>query len=157
MVSKHCENQATVSYLSCDVPSLIASSSTCTRCTPLLCAISTTPSELGLLPLVKRFRSCSPVPQSPYEFTPKLLDGWTFRYFSALTNLWELGTDRSTSPASCQILNCTLDTSRRPFDSSLSENPKDLAARSCISSAFSEFSRPQALLPVPRRGRGNYN
>jgi len=50
--------------------------------------------ELEPLPLVKRFRFCSPVPQSPFEFTPKLLNGWTFRYFSALTNLQELGIDR---------------------------------------------------------------
>jgi len=44
---------------------------------------------LGLLPLVKRFRFrtlCN-------HFTPKTLDKCTLRYFSALTNLQELGID----------------------------------------------------------------
>jgi hypothetical protein len=46
--------------------------------------------KLGLLPLVKRFR----IRLSPFhKFTPKCLGGSTLRYFSALTNLQELGID----------------------------------------------------------------
>ena len=45
--------------------------------------------ELGLLPLVKRFRICL----RNSKFTPKRLNWFTLRYFSALTNLQELGID----------------------------------------------------------------
>ena len=45
--------------------------------------------ELGLLPLVKQFRICLWYS----KFTPKQLNGLTLRYFSALTNLQELGID----------------------------------------------------------------
>ena len=45
--------------------------------------------ELGLLPLVKRFRICLWYS----KFAPTQLDGLTLRYFSALTNLQELGID----------------------------------------------------------------
>jgi hypothetical protein len=46
--------------------------------------------ELGLLPLVKRFR----IRYDHFsEFTPKQLDRHTLSYFSALTNLQELGID----------------------------------------------------------------
>ena len=45
--------------------------------------------ELGLLPLVKRFRICL----RDSKFTPKRLNWFTLRYFSALTNLQELGID----------------------------------------------------------------
>ena len=45
--------------------------------------------KLGLLPLVKRFRICL----TYSEFTPTQLSGLTLRYFSALTNLRELGID----------------------------------------------------------------
>jgi len=48
--------------------------------------------HLGLLPLVKRFRIRTIT--FPREgFTPRRLDDRTFRYFSALTNLQELGID----------------------------------------------------------------
>ena len=47
--------------------------------------------NLGLLPLVKRFRIRL---KYGYEFGPKLLGRSTLRYFSALTNLQELGIDR---------------------------------------------------------------
>ena len=48
--------------------------------------------ELGLLPLVKRFRIRL---EHPYrgKITPELLDRRTLSYFSALTNLQELGID----------------------------------------------------------------
>ena len=46
--------------------------------------------ELGLLPLVKRFRIRLP---HGTKFTPKRLGWFTLRYFSALTNLQELGID----------------------------------------------------------------
>ena len=45
--------------------------------------------ELGLLPLVKRFR----IRMWNSQFTPKLINWFTLRYFSALTNLQELGID----------------------------------------------------------------
>ena len=45
--------------------------------------------ELGLLPLVKRFR----IRLWKYQFTPNRFDRFTLRYFSALTNLQELGID----------------------------------------------------------------
>ena len=45
--------------------------------------------ELGLLPLVKRFR----IRPCFYQFTPEQLKGRTLHYFSALTNLQELGID----------------------------------------------------------------
>ena len=107
-----------ISYLFCDVLSLIACSLTChslyaAAVRHLYYSLTAVDQglhpwdekylwpnslrqsyKLGLLPLVRRFRFCSPVPQSPSEFTPKLLNGWSFRYFSALTNLKELGIDR---------------------------------------------------------------
>jgi len=49
--------------------------------------------NLGLLPLVKRF-SIRLQFYRPPEFTPKWLSGCTLRYFSALTNLQELGIDK---------------------------------------------------------------
>ena len=48
--------------------------------------------KLGLLPLVKRFRIRADTYHS-LEFTPRQLDGHILRYFSALTNLQELGID----------------------------------------------------------------
>ena len=45
--------------------------------------------ELGLLPLVRRFRICL----WDSKFAPTQFDGLTIRYFSALTNLQELGID----------------------------------------------------------------
>jgi len=45
--------------------------------------------DLGLLPLVKQFRIRTYI----NPFTPNNLDGRTLRYFSALTNLRELGID----------------------------------------------------------------
>ena len=45
--------------------------------------------KLGLLPLVKRFRICL----WHHTFIPKQIDGLHQRYFSALTNLQELGID----------------------------------------------------------------
>jgi hypothetical protein len=49
--------------------------------------------ELGLLPLVKRFRiRINEYP--PARFTPEHLGGRTSEYFSALTNLQELGIDK---------------------------------------------------------------
>ncbi|KAF9791010.1 hypothetical protein BJ322DRAFT_1104665 [Thelephora terrestris] len=45
--------------------------------------------ELGLLPLVKRFR----IRVQVHKFAPKNLNQFTLRYFSALTNLQELGID----------------------------------------------------------------
>ena len=55
--------------------------------------------KLGLLPLVKQLRillpQYAPCPQRrpPVGFTPKWLDTRALRYFSALTNLQELGID----------------------------------------------------------------
>ena len=45
--------------------------------------------ELGLLPFVKRFR----IRERDHEFGPKQLSGRTMHYFSAFTNLQELGID----------------------------------------------------------------
>ena len=51
--------------------------------------------NLGLLPFVKRLRI-----RGYYEpFTPKNLDRYTLRYFSALTNLQELGIDHLQLPS----------------------------------------------------------
>ena len=48
--------------------------------------------NLGLLPLVKRFRIRTDH-RYPKHFTPEMLDGRTLRYFSALTNVQELEID----------------------------------------------------------------
>jgi hypothetical protein len=48
--------------------------------------------KLGLLPLVKRLR-IRPGQRGFHQFTPKKLGGRTLSYFSALTNLQELGID----------------------------------------------------------------
>jgi len=45
--------------------------------------------NLGLLPLVRRFRSC----RLSYPFIAQKFNRQTLRYFSALTNLQELGID----------------------------------------------------------------
>ena len=49
--------------------------------------------ELGLLPLVKRFRIRLQGSDHPTTFASDRLDKRTLRYFSALTNLQELGID----------------------------------------------------------------
>ena len=54
--------------------------------------------ELGLLPLVKRLR-IRLAPPFPPEFTPEWVNRRTLRYFSALTNLQELGIDHLQIPA----------------------------------------------------------
>ena len=51
--------------------------------------------NLGLLPFVKRLRIRSYL----QPFTPKRLDRWSLRYFSALTNLQELGIDHLQVPS----------------------------------------------------------
>lgn len=53
--------------------------------------------KLGLLPLVKRFRIR--LGFRGVKFTPEHFDGHTLRYFSALTNLQELGIDNLQVPA----------------------------------------------------------
>ena len=106
-----------ISYFIYDVHTLLACSMTCnswytaavphlhhslttdrTYCSPKLSAKYLWPVplqnsyHLGLLPLVKRFRFRTGT-FPPEGFTPKRLDNRTFRYFSALKNLQELGID----------------------------------------------------------------
>lgn len=54
--------------------------------------------NLGLLPLVKRFRFRMAAYLCHRKFTPQWLDSRTLRYFSALTSLQELGIDNLQIP-----------------------------------------------------------
>ena len=57
--------------------------------------------ELGLLPFVKRLRiRTGPSIRTSYTFAPKWLSGRTMSYFSALTNLQELGIEHLLMPGS---------------------------------------------------------
>ena len=110
-----------LSYLIYDTPSLLACSLTCcswyTTVAPRLHHSLTTDNHmfhlhgsrylwpkplrksynLGLLPLVKRFRIR--LGEDGNEFTPAWLGWRTLRYFSVLTNLQELGIDNLQIPA----------------------------------------------------------
>ena len=101
-----------ISYLIRDTPALIACSMTCyswyIAAVPHLHHTLTMDAwehpwpkplrdsyNLGLLPLVKQFRYRTVFGY----FTPKTLDRCTLRYFSALTNLQELGIDNLNVPS----------------------------------------------------------
>ena len=111
------------------------------------------PYNLELLPLVRQIWNhlCGFLPR---KFTSKWLCRRTLRYFSALTNLQELGIDYSKYPLLCRTSDSALKTSHRLFDSLLSRIPKSLADRSCISLGSSRIFKTSSFsTPPPQRSR----